>query len=132
MEKDYLSALMMEHVVFDCIEFHREGFQNNNEVEHELEIQIGTDAEKSKHKVSLVLTGRKEREYTFKVGLTGIFRIEHERKPEGIDSDKLIQKNAVAILMPYLRSQVTLLTSQPEMQPEVLPIFNVDQMLKKE
>ena len=42
----------------------------------------------------------------------------------------LISKNTVAILMPYLRSQVSLLTAQPEVECVVLPAFNINKMLE--
>ena len=41
----------------------------------------------------------------------------------------LIQKNAVAIMMPYVRSQLTLLTSQPGVDPIVMPPLNINAML---
>lgn len=44
--------------------------------------------------------------------------------------ETLIHKNAVAIMMPYLRSEVSLLTSQPETNSIVMPIFNINKMIK--
>ena len=44
--------------------------------------------------------------------------------------DSLIKKNAVAILFPYMRSQITLLTSQPDMTPVILPPININDLLK--
>ncbi|MCD7834555.1 MAG: protein-export chaperone SecB [Lachnospiraceae bacterium] len=38
--------------------------------------------------------------------------------------DDIINKNTVAIMFPFIRSQVTLLTSQPGMQPVILPPIN--------
>lgn len=43
----------------------------------------------------------------------------------------LINKNAVAILMPYLRSELTLLTAQPDTDSVILPPFNINKMLEK-
>ena len=42
----------------------------------------------------------------------------------------LINKNAVAILMPYLRSELTLLTAQPDTDSVVLPPFNINKMFE--
>lgn len=42
----------------------------------------------------------------------------------------LINKNAVAIMMPYLRSELTLLTAQPDTDSVVLPPFNINAMLE--
>ena len=41
----------------------------------------------------------------------------------------LYQKNSVAILMPYLRSEISLLTAQPETETVVLPVFNINRMM---
>lgn len=43
----------------------------------------------------------------------------------------MITKNTVAILMPYLRSELTLLTAQPEMESVVFPPFNINKMLEE-
>lgn len=43
--------------------------------------------------------------------------------------DKL-KANAVAVMFPYLRSQVTLLTTQPNIFPIVLPTININKLLQ--
>lgn len=43
--------------------------------------------------------------------------------------DKL-KANAVAVMFPYLRSQVTLLTTQPNISPIVLPTININKLLQ--
>lgn len=43
--------------------------------------------------------------------------------------DKL-KANAVAVMFPYLRSQVTLLTTQPNILPIVLPTININKLLQ--
>jgi len=43
----------------------------------------------------------------------------------------LINKNAVAILMPYVRSQLSLITAQPGMECIVMPPINVSAMMEK-
>ena len=40
----------------------------------------------------------------------------------------IIEKNTVAIMFPFIRSEVTLLTSQPGMTPIVLPPVNTARM----
>lgn len=40
--------------------------------------------------------------------------------------------NAVAIMFPFVRSQITLITSQPNMQPIVLPPININALLEKQ
>ena len=42
----------------------------------------------------------------------------------------LLNQNSVAIMFPYLRSQVALLTSQPGLNTVQLPIIDVTQLIK--
>lgn len=44
----------------------------------------------------------------------------------------LINENAVAIIMPYIRSQVSLITVQPEVDCVVLPPFNIVGMMAEQ
>lgn len=45
--------------------------------------------------------------------------------PEDLEKEQsIIQNNTVAIMYPFIRSQVTLMTSQPGMSPIVLPPIN--------
>lgn len=39
--------------------------------------------------------------------------------------------NALAIMFPFLRSQVSIITSQPGMIPIILPILNINNIVKK-
>ena len=126
-EKSSEASLRLEHIVFDDIEFHRHGFKSDGHFEATIQtnISIKTD-ENEVCKVTLILQGEKEKEYHIKISLTGYFIIEHSKYLYAeLERQNLLSQNAVAILMPFLRSEVTLLTSQPEIEGIVLPIFNV-------
>ena len=126
---EYESHLILQHLVFDEIEFKRLGFKTESEVNYGLEIQIGRDHDNQEHyKVTLVLNGKKDKEYIFKIVLSGFFEIKNAENIS--DKETLIHKNAGAIMMPYLRSEVSLLTSQPETNSIVMPIFNINKMIK--
>ena len=125
---NYDSVLHMQAIVFDNIEFERKGFKNDNELEFNLEIQIGTDKE-NRYKVTLILKGNKKDEYEFSVSLSGFFMIEDVKSMDDKLKQNLISKNAAAIMMPYLRSEVTLLTSQPGTDSVVRPIFNINKII---
>ena len=126
---EYESHLILQHLVFDEIEFKRLGFKTESEVNYGLEIQIGRDHDNQEHyKVTLVLNGKKDKEYIFKIVLSGFFEIKNAENIS--DKETLIHKNAVAIMMPYLRSEVSLLTSQPETNSIVMPIFNINKKIK--
>ena len=48
------------------------------------------------------------------------------------NSKILVERNAISIMFPYLRSYITTLTSVPGMQPIVLPPINIAAMLEDE
>lgn len=123
------SALTLQKMVFDRIEFNRKGFKNNKELEFELQVQIGLD-KNSTYKVTLVLNGTKQDEYNIVISLSGFFEVESQEKSDNKMVQDLINKNAVAILMPYLRSELTLLTAQPDTDSVVLPPFNINKMFE--
>lgn len=121
-------ALQMQTMVYDRIEFIRLGLKNNNEVKFSLQVQVGSN-EDGDYKVTLILKGTKKDEYQFEISLSGFFSIDNAEALNDKQAQSLINKNAVAILMPYLRSEVTLLTAQPNMDSIVLPPFNINRML---
>lgn len=122
---NYNSILNLQKLVFDRIEFDRKGFKNTQELKFELQVQIGLN-EDDLYKVTLVLNGTKQDEYNVVISLSGFFRVEGQVEDKIVRD--LINKNAVAILMPYLRSELTLLTAQPDTDSVVLPPFNINKM----
>ena len=128
--KNINSILTLQNLVFDKIEFDRKGFKNEEEIEFELQIQIGV-GDDSAHRVTLVLKGEKKGEYSIVISLSGFFKIEKQGEADDKTVQHLINKNAVAIMMPYLRSELTLLTAQPNTDSVVLPPFNINAMLEK-
>ena len=77
------------------------------------------------------MNGNKPDEYSFEISLTGFFTIEDDPNITQELKKDLVSKNAIAILMPYLRSEVSLLTAQPGVECVVLPAFNINKMLEK-
>ena len=123
------SLLQLDKLVFDKIEFNRVGFKNDKELELELQSTISQREEKNIYRVTLFLRGKKPEEYTIEISLSGYFSIELENEMDSDLQDNLITKNTVAILMPYLRSQISILTAQPEVECVVLPPFNISNMV---
>lgn len=128
--KNIESVLTRNKLVFDKIEFNRKGFKNDNEIEMDIEVQISRSIDDI-NKVTLILSGNKEGEYDFIISLSGYFSFDMSMNMENKQMQDLINKNAVAILMPYLRSEVSLLTAQPETECVVLPPFNINKMLEE-
>ena len=131
MDRGILSVLHLDIFVFDTIEFKRVGFSSDKELELEIQSNVAQRQDAEVYKITLTLKGNKPEEYFFEISLTGFFTIEEDDTVTKELKDALITKNAVAILMPYLRSEVSLLTAQPGMECVVLPAFNINRMFEK-
>lgn len=117
-------VLKLNHLLFDRISFQRIGFANKKRVKYTFGFGF---EEKGEHDVivHLDVKGKKEDEYKFQVSASGYFTLSsYDHK------DLLMRQNAVAIIFPYIRSQISLLTAQPEVSPVVLPPFNIAQMVE--
>lgn len=114
------SALKLDNLFFDEISFSRIGFQNENKPKLSMEISIGEDINSKHYRTTLKFTLNKEDEYIVNVTAIGIFEfignVDEETKKD------LIQKNSVSIMMPYVRSEISLITAQPGVETVVLPL----------
>lgn len=63
------------------------------------------------------------------VTIVGVFRCHHDCEDV---RRTLLSKNTVAILFPYLRSQISLITTQPDMPPITLPPINIEALLNNQ
>lgn len=127
-ENTISSVLKMIHVVFDEISFKRLGFQNKKE--REAQLGIGKHVEKLRdgyYQVSLSARVVRENEYEAEVSVTGYCEISEDVPYK----DRLLNENAIAILFPYVRAELTLLTAQPETEPLVIPAVNINAMLRQ-
>jgi len=129
METDNKCALTLIKLVYDNFSFTRLGFKNNNKPNLKIKIGIGKDDKNSPDLdiVSLIAKIEKKAEYEISIQLSGYFKASEN---EYVSQKDLLEKNAVAILMPYLRSQVFLITAQPEVDCIVMPPFNINNMAR--
>ena len=65
-------------------------------------------------------------EFTLQATMAGNFEV---NAPTEKVKREVIEKNTVSIMFPYLRSQITLLSSQPGMKPIVLPPININALI---
>lgn len=61
----------------------------------------------------------------------GIFQIDKNDIDEAT-YDQLIKANTVAIIFPFIRSQVSLLTTQPGMMPVIIPPININALISEQ
>ena len=76
--------------------------------------------------VHLKVKGIKDDEYDIIVRASGYFTLNDAANYDFLS----LRQNAVAIVFPYLRSQISLLTAQPEVSPVVMPPMNIAQMIE--
>ena len=130
MENNMQSVLKMNKIVFDKINFERLGLASKAELNLEITTNISKRQDADIYRVMLCLKGKKQEEYTLEIKLVGFFSFDNEETLDESKKNDLISKNAVAIMMPYLRSEVSLLTAQPGVECVVLPPFNINKMMK--
>lgn len=108
------SSFRKKDVVLDSLEL---GVQ----FEHDL-----FEIDKDKYEVILSATISDENERIYVQAKTrAVFSI------DGEDMNRL-EKNAVAIMFPYLRSYISTITTQPGMTPIVLPALNIVAMIDEQ
>lgn len=132
MNKEVNSVLSLDKLVFDKIEFKRTGMKNECELEVELQVVVNKKQDEEIYKVTLIFIGNKEKEYSLEIAISGYFSFDENEKIDEEFKKTMINQNAVAIIMPYLRSQVSLVTAQPEVDCVVLPPFNIVKMMSEE
>ena len=120
------STLKMHHIVFDELSFTRKGFQNiqSNDIQFKVNVMIGRNQE-GIYKVTLRVDADKEDEYEASAQVTGYCEIDADCSLK----DDILKKNTVAILFPYIRAELTLLTAQPETTPITLPAMNINALI---
>lgn len=77
------------------------------------------------YNIELTLTIKKDDLYLF-IKATAKFIFESDSYEI---EDKIIKNNTTAIMFPFLRSQVSLLTTQPGMSPILLPPINATKLV---
>lgn len=124
------SVLKIHHFVFNVIHFQRIGFRQEQANNSDLPLQVKVNVQKTSannYIVTLGLDVEKEKEYTASVSISGYCEIDDNADKR----DAILQVNAPAILFPYARAQLSLLTAQPETEPIVLPVVNFQKLYQQ-
>ncbi len=129
-QNEIKSVLNMDKLIIEKAEFSRveEDFSYD-----EMGIEVGRKVEKIdalKYKVSLETTVKSKEGYVnVYVKTVGWFSLDAPLKDS--EEEFPLLRNAVAIMFPFVRSQITLVTSQPNMQPVVLPPININSLIEE-
>ena len=125
--------LQMLDLYFSKCNFRQVRGQKNQEYNTSFQIEYAVNNEDpSKIKVTIDTAVSNENEsIVVNLQTVAIFKIEKE----GIDDstyDHLIKVNTVAIVFPFIRSQISLMTTQPGITPVMLPPININALVEKQ
>lgn len=121
------SILKMNAIFFERFEYKHTGFKTG-----ESNLNVGFSVVDSikddfmEIKIGFEICG--EELFILNGELVGQFTVT-EKQDIGLNQ---LKTNAIAIMFPFLRSQITLLTSQPSLVPIVLPPININKVLESQ
>lgn len=113
------SNLIMNNLYFSKCSFAREETIESGKLHTEVLKRI-IPLEEHEYKVELTLQISKE-DLNLEVVANATFTFEGN---DYTDEEEIVNNNTIAIMFPYIRSQVSLMTSQPGMNPIVIPAIN--------
>lgn len=120
------SILKLEDFYFSNIQFTRnDSFTNYDD--KDVEISLGKKIETADGKLVVQIALRSYLKDHFELNLVAIGNFSCSSTDTNVE---LFQKNAIAIMFPYIRSEVTLLTAQPNMKPIMLPPININALFE--
>lgn len=120
----YTSPLILKKIEVTGASFHRkEDDISNLELDLSVEKKID-EIDENTYRVSLK-TDVHDDDSFLNVSVTTIGIFETDQKYHS-----LVESNAIAIMFPFVRSYITSLTTQPGMEPIVLPAINVLSLVK--
>lgn len=132
MDNNINSVLQMNDLYFSSFSFHQKkdtpgemSLKINYDIEHQQ-----NDDDNSLYRVIITTTiCDDEEKIKLEVVAIGIFKIMDMTIDNNL-KDSLIKFNTVAIMLPYIRSQISILTSQPGLIPIQIPIIDVNKLVK--
>ena len=131
-ENNSMSILRLERLAFERIDYSRDILTDKKPSDYEMNFnrEISTRDDKQHFKVSLTanLWDKDSRSINLTVKLSGFFFCDCEDEEL---KKELVQYNTLAIMFPYIRSQVSLISTQPDMPPIIIPAVNIVGMFKE-
>lgn len=131
-KQEHYSMLRLHNLYFDEMSFHNTGImkadvlsQSFPGMETSASISVTSNSEFT---AKLAIKIENKDIYSLSCSLVGKFEVDGGLSEENVP----LRDNAIAILFPYLRSEITLLTSQPGMSPLVIPPINIKRLLESE
>ena len=125
--------LILHDLYFSKYDFSQERGEEDQEYSTSFQINYAVNSkDESRVKVTVDTTvTNKLSSLILNLQTVGIFGIDKD----GIDEttyDRLIKANTLAIIFPFIRSQLTLLTTQPGLTPVILPPININSLIENQ
>lgn len=132
MKNDNSSVLQMLDLYFSSISFCQKreiGKGTKLNIEYSIEHQRREDDESVYR--TLITTRIKGDHDSIKLEVVavGVFQIVDSNLDNELE-EMLIKRNTVAIMFPYIRSQISILTSQPGIMPIQIPVVDVNKLIE--
>ena len=132
MEKNTNSVLQMVDFYFSSI-----SFKQKKDYLGELKLNIFHNIEHQKNTENdsmfrvIITTSVKDQEgyLDLEVVSTGVFQITDPEIDESL-KHSLVELNTVAIMFPYIRSEVSIITAQPGLMPILIPVVDVNKLVR--
>lgn len=121
-------VLKLLNLHFNKIEFIKQGDGGTTAPDIDVTADYYQRENEAIHKVIITANIKKENDYSILLVLEGIFSLESASDLDDDTKKQLITRNTVAIMMPYVRSEISIITAQPDIECLVLPPINVNSM----
>ena len=125
--------IQMLDLYFSKFDFKLERGTDSQEYSTSFRIEYATNSEDDT-KVRIIVDTTVENEtqtVVLNVQAVGIFKVDKVDIDEAT-YEHLIKANTVAIIFPFIRSQVSLLTTQPGMTPVIIPPININALIESQ
>ena len=126
-EKDVRSDLLMKDIYFSKIECYQNKDLNklgNINLNTKYDVKINNISESEKEIIFDVNIENEEGKLKVNLTAIGIFAVTDDLSSD-INKDEIFKHNAVAMMFPFIRSQVALITSQPGLRSVMLQPINI-------
>ena len=135
MSQEVKSKLEMLDLYFSAYSFKRNKKQeinSANSIETTFKINYAEKKDDRNQVKIEIETIVKDKNECFELNLSTVafFRLDRDKIDEKV-AEFVLKKNTVAIMMPYIRCQVSLLTTQPGMNPVLLQPIDINALVDK-
>ena len=122
--------LQMDELYFSSFDFEQSREDSNTEYDVSFHIEYAKNKKDSAKFRVMIRTAVENKTGSVRIRLdtVGIFTIENFELDRDLN-ERILKANTVAIMFPYIRSQISLLTTQPGLNPVMLPPMNINALL---